>query len=216
MLEKIRCERRHMSDLAPEIKAMQGISKDRFAKLWKEREYIPPKQPFMPSIPLLLNGTPVDNLEHMNGALSGPLYMTPTVFESRPAIAAYTERGPMVREAARLRVGCSCELRRAYGYCYEPSQVPSHLDLWEHMDWKGDGFRVAADEKVPDLRAFGVNDFFSSISACRYTYSIFEHIDFRGNEYILNAPCSISYLAGMSWNDKISSVINWGPKGPPW
>ncbi|MFB7359446.1 hypothetical protein [Streptomyces gardneri] len=66
------------------------------------------------------------------------------------------------------------------------------------MDWKGDGFRVAVDEKVPDLRAFGANDFFSSISACRYAYSIFEHIDFRGNEYMLNAPCSISYLAGMS------------------
>ncbi|MGA5418466.1 hypothetical protein [Streptomyces pseudogriseolus] len=203
-----------MSEYTPEIKVLRGVSAERFAKLWEERAYIPPKLPFMPSIPLLLNGAPVDDLERMNQNVSSPLYMTPTVFESRPAIAAYTERGPMVREAARLRVGC--ELRGAYGYCYEPSQVPSHLDLWEHMDWQGNGFRVPVDVKVADLRDYGANDLFSSISACRFAYSIFEHVDFRGNEYMLNAPCSISYLAGSGWNDKISSVINWGPSGPPW
>ncbi|MFJ4723333.1 hypothetical protein [Streptomyces luteogriseus] len=203
-----------MSDNTPGITPVYGVSAEEHSQLWESRAYVASKQPFTPCLPLLLNGTRVDDLERMNEDLSGSLYMTPTVFEERPAIAAYTERVPMVREAARLRVGT--ELCRAYGYCYEPSQVPSHLDLWEHMDWQGYGFRIPMGEKVPRLSDHGANDFFSSISACRFAYSIFEHVDYQGNEYMLNAPCSLSYLAGMGWNDKISSVINWGPAGPPW
>ncbi|WP_159029786.1 hypothetical protein [Streptomyces marincola] len=203
-----------MSETGPEPTPLHGVPEERFAALWADRAHVPRKRPFLPSVPLLLNGTPVENLERMNEEIDGPLYMTPTAYESNPAIAAFTDRMHMVREAARLRVGG--QLRAAYGYCYEPHQVPSHLDLWVHMDWQGNGFRVPSDEKVADLRYYGANDVFSSISACRFAYSIFEHIDFRGNEYMLNAPCSLSYLAASDWNDKISSVINWGPKGPPW
>ncbi|MEU3640762.1 hypothetical protein AB0H23_31640 [Streptomyces albogriseolus] len=142
------------------------LSSDEFRSLWDRREKPFERQcPYMPSLPLLLNGKLVEDLERMNAENAGNLYVTPVAYGGDLALAAFTDRKDMLSEAQK--VIDSAELHwlmeeRAIGCLPEGAPAPQVLDCHDVLDLRGERLRTppqqelegplfGASERVPEL-----------------------------------------------------------------
>ena len=87
---------------------------------------------------------------------------------------------------------------------------PLELFMYDDMDYLGDRLVLSQGKGMPDLSecytwpfGSGWNDCISSIGPTSSYGVFYEHVDFQGSRLLSNDN---HYLAGIGWNDRISSV----------
>lgn len=171
-------------------------------------------------VPLYLDGTILDNprdIEEYNGK---PLYYTLLRSASGIALAAFTERNAMIRESKNM-IGVLAGGVTAFSeyICASPpDSLPEQVCFFEDSNQSGDVICLPPSRAYRDLtqvsRGFlGLsdwNDLISSVSWCRWDVSLYEHINYGGSELYLPAGCNTPNLQDLGWNDRASSIVNWG------
>jgi hypothetical protein len=103
------------------------------------------------------------------------------------------------------------------------TEAPSlAVRLWEHANYQGGRLRINANQTCRDLTKIGRgflsawdwNDIASSVTAYGSTVLLYEHSDFGGDALLVipgDQPYTfIDNLATAGWNDRVSSVKNFG------
>ncbi|MEV6176328.1 hypothetical protein [Streptomyces sp. NPDC052015] len=177
------------------------------------------KRPYMPTVPLLLNGELVEDLERMNAQYPGDLYVTPIVYDSTFALAAFTEREAMLEESRKM--SNSAEFRwhvelRGGACADEGTPVPQFLRPWDLPNLRGEFLTISPEGKIRDLSTRVRREFLNwdnaiqSIGICAYPYSAYSDPNFSGIEHFINFRCWIN----PDWGITISSIRNWGLAPP--
>jgi hypothetical protein len=174
------------------------------------------KRPFMPTVPVVLNGELVEDLERMNAQYPGDLYATPVAYDSTFALAAFTERKAMLEEARKMSE--NAEFRwllqeRSGGYCFgEGTLLPLFLKFYDLPDRVGDSLRLNPEKVIKDLSTKPRRDVLNwdnairSFDVCAYPYSAYSDPNFRGVEHFINFRCWFN----PNWGLTVSSLRNWG------
>lgn len=198
-----------MTDYPSEATPLRDAPLEELEKRWHER--VPESRyPVPPQTPFFLDGELVEDADRVEERKLRRLYTTPRIYDSRLVTSAYTEREPMVREAMAFQVTDDWHVRA----CFEDSAVSGTLFMRTGQNLTGGTLALQPDRIDWNLGDIGANDLIRSIHACRFAYSVFEHINFGGRELMINFRCDLPTLSA-DFDRKISSVINWGPKGPP-
>ncbi|MFB6437325.1 hypothetical protein ACFCVY_11160 [Streptomyces sp. NPDC056411] len=191
-------------------------------ELNKERAPGQRKRPLVPQVPLVLDGEVVEDLERMNAETTVPLFMTRLVHDSSVALGAFTDREAMVSEARRLpAVSQSATLLESEHVCTSnPDSLEDIVRFWEDAGEQGDIRSVGPGLGYKDLsglhRGFlgtqNWNNIISSLSWCRFDISLFDltGFDAGGGEFFAPKGCNTPDLTPFGWNDRASSIANWG------
>jgi hypothetical protein len=163
-------------------------------------------------VPILLDGKLLENPEAIAAYNNTPLHYTPLSNRSSVMLAAFTSRHKMIAEAQSLRAqfGSLCQ--------QPPYNLPEQACFFEHMNEEGDVICLPPARACPDLTRVSSgwwsnwNDKISSVSWCRWDVSLYEHIYYGGAELWLPAGCNTTYLEALGWNDRASSIVNWGQR----
>jgi hypothetical protein len=99
-----------------------------------------------------------------------------------------------------------------------PDSLPELSYYFEHTDGQGDWLQNGPSRAWRDLTrvprgvlGFGDwNDIISSVDWCRWDISLYEHINYGGSQLYLPAGRTYYHLDQFGWNDRASSVVNWG------
>jgi hypothetical protein len=176
------------------------------------------KQPYMPTVPLLLNGELVEDLERMNAQHPGDLYVTPIVYDSTFALAAFTERKAMLEESRSMSNSAEfhwhVEMRSACAD--EGAPVPQLLRPFDLPNLRGEFLRISPEGEIKDLstrvrrQVLNWDNAIRSIDVCAYPYSAYSEKNLRGIEHFINFRCWIN----PDWGITISSIRNWGLAPP--
>ncbi|GAA3493890.1 hypothetical protein GCM10019016_009890 [Streptomyces prasinosporus] len=197
------------------------LSSDEFRSLWDRREKPFERQcPYMPSLPLLLNGKLVEDLERMNAENAGNLYVTPVAYGGDLALAAFTDRKDMLSEAQK--VIDSAELHwlmeeRAIGCLPEGAPAPQVLDCHDVLDLRGERLRTPPNRSWKDLSLVPRREFLNwdncirSVDVCAYPYSAYSEKEFHGVEHFINFRCGFNPTV---FGINTSSLVNWGTNPP--
>jgi hypothetical protein len=174
------------------------------------------KRPFMPTVPVVLNGELVEDLERMNAQHPGDLYVTPVAYDSTFALAAFTERKAMLEEARKMSENVELhwllEERSGGGCPPEGTIVQVVLVFHDLPNLAGENLYVKPDEEIKDMSTLPRREFLNwdnairSISSCAYPYSAYSDPNFRGIEHFINFRCWLN----PNWGLTISSIRNWG------
>ncbi|WP_405597538.1 hypothetical protein OG741_13820 [Streptomyces sp. NBC_01410] len=174
----------------------------------------------MPTVPLVLNGELVEDLERMNKEYPGNLYVTPVVYGGAFALAAFTDGKEMLAEAQRM--ADSAEFRwhmeeRAIGCLPEDAPAPQTLECWDLPNLRGEVLRTRPGKHRSDLSAIPRRGFLNwdnairSVDACAYPYSASSEKDFHGVTHFINFRCGFNPTA---FGINTSSIVNWGTLPP--
>lgn len=196
------------------------------AELFKEvgRQRAPDqlKRPIEPQVPLVLDGEVVEDLERMNAEIAGPLFMTRLVYNSSMALGVFTDREEMLSEARQLPVASEkTELQPREHVCTSnPDSLEDIVRFWEDANESGDIRSVGPGRGYADLsglhRGFlgtqNWNNIISSLSWCRFDVSLFDLTGFNSGagEFFAPKGCNTPDLTPFGWNDRASSIANWG------
>ncbi|MFH8789240.1 hypothetical protein [Streptomyces roseoverticillatus] len=176
---------------------------------------------FFPDVPVVLDGEAVEDLERMNAELVQPLFMTRLVYDSSLALGAFTNREAMLAEARRMHAQAD---ERSLASALEaictqpPDSLPTQVCFFEDINEGGDVKCVDAGLGYPDLskvhRGFlGTQDWnfvISSLSQCRFDVSLFDLLQWHGDEFFQPKGCNTPDLGRFRWNDLAVSIANWG------
>ncbi|MFI0222321.1 hypothetical protein [Streptomyces lydicus] len=199
-----------------------ALPSDLFQELSKERAPGQRRRPLVPQVPLVLDGEVVEDLERMNAEATVPLFMTRLVHDSSVALGAFTDREAMLSEARRLPADSQSATRpRSEHVCASnPDSLEDIVRFWEDAGEQGDIRSVGPGLGYKDLsrlhRGFlstqNWNNIISSLSWCRFDVSLFELTDFNasGGEFFAPKGCNTPDLTPFGWNDRASSIANWG------
>ncbi|GII89177.1 hypothetical protein Ssi03_71670 [Sphaerisporangium siamense] len=174
----------------------------------------------------------VDGVEHDPADLTRfdgrPLHFVASHANGEPRLLAFTDDRPLrtalwVASLTRGRTPASTGVESAAGAPFTRGTV----QMFEHHNFDGDWFWLEAGYWWPDLTRVhhgpfwsrsDWNDTISSMSAtdCNVTY--YEHINGGGSSFFSPAYTgdplgghAWADLNAIGWNDRISSVTNWGP-----
>ncbi|MFJ8692994.1 hypothetical protein [Streptomyces roseolilacinus] len=182
---------------------------------------------FEASVPLVLDGEPVEDEERVHADLAGPLHLTPLGRGADTVLGAFTDRAAML-EAVRREDAADEEvsperLERARAsfehICTSnPSVLPARVCFFEDAGEQGDVKCLDPGLGYPNLsrvrRGFlstqNWNDVISSLSWCRFDVSLFDAFDWQGNEFFARKGCNNPDLARFGWGDRAASIANWG------
>ncbi|MEU6730855.1 peptidase inhibitor family I36 protein [Nonomuraea wenchangensis] len=153
----------------------------------------------------------LDGVEHDPADLSR--------YDGRPLTYVYgTDRLVALTDDSALNgaVWAAAELRAAMADPRPPTQ--GEVQMFEHVDYGGDWFWLAARHAYNDLR--GVhhgplhvhdwNDEISSLGGTNCAVRYYEHINFSGSSFFVPPNTDVPNLVLTGWNDRISSVWNIG------
>ncbi|MFF8370062.1 hypothetical protein ACF05W_14605 [Streptomyces lydicus] len=217
-----------MTEKSAEIKAEAAdVEPERlpdglFEEVGKQRAPGQLKRPIEPQVPLVLDGEEVEDLERMNAEIAGPLFMTRLAYDSSVALGVFTDRAAMLSEARRQSVASrKTELRPREHICTSnPDSLEDIVRFWEDANESGDIRSVGPGLGYADLsrlhRGFlgtqNWNNIISSLSWCRFDVSLFDltGFDASGGEFFAPKGCNTPDLAPLGWNDRASSIANWG------
>ncbi|MFF9278933.1 hypothetical protein [Streptomyces griseosporeus] len=176
----------------------------------------------VPEVPLVLDGEVVEDLDRMEAEITGPLFMTRLVYDSTVALGAFTDRAAMLSEARRLSADTeSTALRDSEHVCTSnPDSLEDIVRFWEDAGEQGDIRSVGPGRGYSDLshlhRGFlgagNWDNIISSLSWCRFDVSLFDltGFDASGGEFFAPKGCNTPDLTPFGWNDRASSIANWG------
>lgn len=175
-------------------------------------------------VPLLLDGEVVEDRERLADLKGAPLHYTPLHNGPGVALAAFTRRDAMLAESGDLLASLgNVKLMSLDHVCTsDPNTLPEQVCFFQHVDEQGDVLCLQPGRAYQDLTRVGRakllwwytadwNDTISSVSHCRWDVSLFEHVNFGGDEYFLRAGCNTPNLVPLGWNDRASGIVNWGP-----
>jgi hypothetical protein len=180
-----------------------------------------------PSVPLVLDGEPVPDAGTLKAYDGQALYYTPLRSAQGVTLAAFTSREAMMAQAGAMRAGVPRTALAALSehVCTSnPDSLPEQVCFYEHIGEGGDVKCLAPARAYPNLLQVGRvkvgwwytsdwNDVISSVSWCRWDVTLYEHIDYGGSQLFLPAGCNTPNLVELGWNDRASSVVNWGTRG---
>lgn len=180
----------------------------------------------VPDVPLVLDGEVLEDPQEITKHNGQPLYYTPLRTRTGIALAAFTDPRSMISESSKLvRRMTEGEIPEASSehVCTDPPfNLPDRVQFFWDINESGDTIGLNGThegqpgEAYPDLTEvdhglFGDwNDEISSVSQCRWDVSLFEHINFGGSQLWLRARCNTPNLVPLGWNDRASSLVNWG------
>ncbi|MGA8927256.1 MAG: hypothetical protein WB462_13635 [Solirubrobacterales bacterium] len=186
-----------------------------------------------PRVPLLLDGVLLDDPEEITSYNGTPLYYTPIGSFPTVALAVFTTREAML-SARTDEAKVSLELGSTDADSITlpivgtiplgpppPPTIPDEARFCEHQYQQGDSFTLPPDRAYSDLRGLSYggtlgigsdswNDAITSTAQCRFAVSLFEAIDYVGSELRVPAGGSVPDMVPLGWNDRASSVVNWG------
>ncbi|WP_175410037.1 hypothetical protein [Streptomyces sp. TRM64462] len=181
---------------------------------------------FEPSVPLVLDGEPVEDEERMHADFPGPLHLTRLGDGEEMVLAAFTDRAAMLAEVRRYagdepsperleRARASLE----HVCTTNPGSLPEQVCFFEDAGESGDVRCLDPARGYPNLsrvrRGFlgtqNWNDVISSLSWCRFDVSLFDAFDWQGNEFFAPRGCNTPDLNRFGWGDRAASIANWGP-----
>jgi hypothetical protein len=186
-----------------------------------------------PSVPLLLDGQTVPDADALRVHDGRPLYYTPLRNGKALALAAFTSRERMMAQAWHLRAAlpatqpAAASAGRFEAICTtNPDSLPDQVCFYEDIGEAGDVKCLAAGRAYPNLLQVGRvkvgwwytsdwNDVISSVAWCRWDVTLYEHINYGGSQLFLPAGCNTPNLVELGWNDRASSVVNWGTRAGP-
>lgn len=104
-----------------------------------------------------------------------------------------------------------------------PYNLPEQVCFFSDIHENGDVICLAPGRAYPDLTGVGRtkvlwwysdfwNDVISSVSWCRWDVTLYEHTNYGGSQLWLPAGCNTPNLVELGWNDRASSVVNWGQR----
>jgi hypothetical protein len=180
-----------------------------------------------PAVPLLLDGQPVPDAGALAGHDGRALYYTPLRSSQGVTLAAFTSREAMMAQAAAMRAGVprtALAARSEHVCTSNPDSLPEQVCFYEDIDEGGDVKCLAPARAYPNLLQVGRvkvgwwytsdwNDVISSVAWCRWDVTLYEHINYGGSQLFLPAGCNTPNLVELGWNDRASSVVNWGSRG---
>ncbi|MEU8585087.1 hypothetical protein [Streptomyces abikoensis] len=221
MAQKFPGEESGTSTRNPETVEPQKISPGLAAELSARLPYSGRKREFHPDVPVVLDGEFVEDLERMNAEVERPLFMTRLVHGSSLALGVFTNREAMLTEARRMHAGAEESSLGASleAICTQPpDSLPAQVCFFEDINEGGDVKCVGAGLGYPDLskvhRGFlGTQDWnfvISSLSQCRFDVSLFDLLQWHGDEFFQPKGCNTPDLGRFRWNDLAVSIANWG------
>lgn len=177
----------------------------------------------LPRIPVMVDERQIDDPGEL--AAQGPLHFVALRDGNEALLSGYKRRDAMLSAAAEFASSeprtmlMSASLEHVCQW--PPDNLPETVCFFEHIWEGGDVGCLAAGRAYQNLTKVGRskilwwyssdwNDVISSVSWCRYGVSLFEHIDYQGSELYLQAGCNTPNLVDLGWNDRASSVVNWG------
>jgi hypothetical protein len=173
-----------------------------------------------PNVPLFLDGEYLEDPQEITKQNGKPLYYTPLRIRGGIALAAFTDAQAMISESSRLASTMTTESNTAapseHICTTNPDSLGDRVQFYEHLNTSGDTTGLNPGRAYPDLTLvshglFGDwNDTISSVDWCRWDVSLFEHIQYGGSQLWLRAGCNTPDLVQLGWNDRASSVVNWG------
>jgi hypothetical protein len=184
----------------------------------------------VPDVPLVLDGEVLEDPEEITQLNGQPLSYTPLRTRTGVALAAFTDPRAMVSEASqlvrRMAEGEILEARSEHICTSPPFNLPDRVQFfWDinesgdtiglngtHEGQPGEAFRDLTEIDHGFLGFGDWNDEISSVSQCRWDVSLFEHINFGGSQLWLRAGCNTPNLVELGWNDRASSIVNWGKR----
>ncbi|WP_433430182.1 hypothetical protein [Nonomuraea sp. CA-141351] len=136
--------------------------------------------------------------------------------DDRPLRAAVWAAATIGRSSTGIGTGTRDHMRRAT----RPPTI-GEVQMFEHHFYGGDWFWLGAHQGWPDLTEVrhgswpgsDWNDTISSIGATNCLVYYFEHINYGGIRLYGTPGIDIPDLERIGWNDRISSVANYGPIG---
>jgi hypothetical protein len=180
----------------------------------------------VPHVPVLLDGVMLDDPEKVTTYNGTPLYYTPIGSFPTVALAAFTKREAMLGAEGDARLSLEVGFADAVIEVpiFGPITIPTvdEVRFFEHTYRRGAQLTLAPNRAYRDLTGlsfgggpFGIgssswNDAISSTSACRFAVSLFEHTNYGGSELRVPAGANAADLVPLGWNDRASSVVNWG------
>ncbi|MER5733729.1 hypothetical protein ABT084_36270 [Streptomyces sp. NPDC002138] len=212
-----------MTSLSPNSQSTPVLSEE-FQERWVRRgESLKRRSPFIPALPVILEGERVDDIERMNLEYPGDLYVTPMVHRSTLALAAFVDAKEMLRKAREVTE--DGELRKllrghALGCIADGDPVRLVLDCYDNQNLEGSKLRLDPEAMCPDLsriqRGFSYqhlnwDNAIRSVDACAYPYSVSSDPWFHGITHFINFRCSFN---ATSFGYTGSSVRNWGTLPP--
>jgi hypothetical protein len=175
-----------------------------------------------PNVPLILDGEVLEDPEEITQLNGTPLHYTTLRTRTGIALAAFTDPQALITEPRKLvrkmMEGAIPAAAHTDVCTSPPDSLGERVQFYEHINESGDTFGLNPFQFYPDLTrarrgVLGLedwNDTISSVSQCRWNVSIWEHTQFHGDHHMLRAGCNTSNLGELGWNDRASSVINWG------
>jgi hypothetical protein len=202
---------------------------------------LPPSLPIVhrfPRIPLMLDGDLLEKPEDLTAYNGQPLYYTPVRNDSGVTLAAFTSRDQMFVEAKAIcdrfsdspvetlskNLSQSVARSQSEHICQQPpDNLPEQVCFFSDIHENGDVICLDPNRAYPDLTGVGRtkvmwwyttdwNDVISSVSWCRWDISLYEHTHYSGSQLWLPAGCNTPNLVELGWNDRASSVVNWGQR----
>lgn len=173
-----------------------------------------------------VDGQPLDKPEAIASYNGTPLYYTPLHQDSGLALVAFTSRTLMLAEAKRQAEQLAQRgVQPAFEHiCQQPPyNLPEQACFYEHINQGGAWLCVPPGKAYSDLTRVGRtkvvvgytsywNDVISSVSWSRWHVSLYENIRYGGSELLLPAGCNTPDLGVLGWNDRASSLVNWGER----
>jgi hypothetical protein len=165
---------------------------------------------------MFLDSKPLESPAGLSASTNTPLYYTPVSTGVNVVLAAFTSWDRMVAETASLQAQFAPQAHFDHACAYYPDSLPEQAYFYEHMNGDGDVLSLSPGYAYRDLTRTGRgwfgnwNDVISSVSWCRWDISLYEHVNYGGAQLWLRAGCNYPYLAGFGWNDRASSIVNWG------
>lgn len=196
------------------------VASEEFRSLWALRgEQTERQRPFRPTVPVMLNGELVDDVERMNKEYPS-LYITPAAYGSSLVLAAFTDGRAMLAEARRMEGDAEFHWlmeERGLGCLPEGAPAPTVLEANDLPDLKGEILRVPPEKSIKDLATKARRGFLNwdnairSVDVCAYPYALCDGKNFTGNMYFVNFRCG--FTLG-SFGLITSSIVNWGTSPP--
>lgn len=156
----------------------------------------------------------------MNSELKEPLSLTRLEYGSSIALGAFTERTAMLSEVRRIYADGerTASLSWEHVCTTNPDSLSPVAVFWEDAGEQGDSLSLDPGFGYTDLsqvhRGFlgtqNWNDVISSLSWCRFDVSLFDAINWTGNEFFAVKGCNTPDLAPFGWSDEAASIANWG------
>jgi hypothetical protein len=176
----------------------------------------------VPRVPLLVNGTLLNDPRDISNYNGRPLFYTPLRTRSGMALAAFTDWKTMISDSKKMASAMAAVATASSEHiCQDPpDSLPEQVTFFQDINESGDTLSLPPAKAYSDLTQvrhgfLGLgnwNDIISSVSWCRWDVSLFWDINFGGNHLWLPAGCNTPNLVDLGWNDEASAIVNWGQR----